>query len=227
MKVLLYILLLVVVVLIAGYKVASYKLIETQESMYAEMQNSKGSESPRFFPDSLKMDDSSFWILINRSKSKFPDAYDKQIQFLTDTLASMPEERIVGFECTFVENVVKLWNYNIKSLYQIISGKYISTDDFIYFRCYLISLGKDEFDRAINSPELFATIVDPSMWAGEEMMHVADIAYQKRTNKIDEEGCPRCVCTEVSYDFGSYKMTGEYVSPHDFEDKYPRLTERY
>lgn len=227
MKIFLYIILGLALVLIIGYKIASFKLIRHQESAYAEMQNMDVKESPRVFSDSLRMDDSKFWGLINHSKSKYPENFDKQIQFLTDTLSRMSEESIVGFECTFTEKVVKLWNYNVKSLYQIINGKYISTDDFIYFRCYLISLGKEEFDKALSNPELLKATIDPSMWAGEEMMLVADKAYQKKNNQLDEENCPRCVCTEVSYDFGSYKMTGEYVSPSDFENKYPQLTKRY
>lgn len=227
MKIFLYIILGVTLVLIIGYKIVFYKLIREQEVIYAEMQNMNIRESPRFFSDSLRMADSTFWNLINHSKLKYPKNFDKQVQFLTDTLSMMSEESIVGFECTFTEKVVELWNYNVKSLYQIINGKFMSTDDFVYFRCYLISLGKEEFDKALGSPELLTETIDPSMWAGEEMMSVADNSYGRKTEKFDEENCPRCVCTEVSYDFGSYRMTGEYVSPNDFKRKYPQLIEKY
>lgn len=202
-------------------------MIGHQESAYAEMQNMDIRESPRVFSDSLRMDDSTFWGLINYSKSKYPENFGRQIQVLTDTLSRMSEESIVGFECTFTEKVVKLWDYNVKSLYQIINGRYLSTDDFIYFRCFLISLGKEEYDKALSNPSLLSTTIDPSMWAGEEMMSVADNAYRMKKNTVDEENCPRCVCTEVNYDFGSYKMTGEYVSPEDFKTRYPQLMERY
>jgi Protein of unknown function (DUF4240) len=226
-KVFLYIILGVALALVIGYKIAFNKLISLQESSYAEMQNMDIRESPRVFSDSLRMDDSTFWSLINYSKSKYPENFDRQIQVLTDTLSRMSEESIVGFECTFTEKVVKLWDYNVKSLYQIINGRYLSTDDFIYFRCFLISLGKEEYDKALSNHSLLSTTIDPSMWAGEEMMSVADKAYRMKKNKVDEENCPRCVCTEVNYDFGSYKMTGEYVSPEDFKTRYPQLMERY
>lgn len=227
MKTFLYIVAGLALILIIGYKIASYKLISLQESTYAGMQNMDINESPRVFPDSLRMEDSVFWTLMNRSKSKYPKDFDMQIKFLTDTLSIMPEQSIVGFDCTLTENVVKLWNYNVKSLYQIVNGKYVSTDDFIYFRLYLISLGRDEFDRALNNPELLKTTIDPNLWRGELLMSAADDAYQKKSAKVDDDGCPRCICTDVSYDFGGYKMTGEYVSPNDFENKYPQLTEKY
>ncbi len=101
---------------------------------------------------------------------------------------------------SLTDNVLKLWNYNVKSLYQIVNGKYVSTDDFIYFRLYLISLGKDEFDNALNNPEMLKTTIDPDLWRGENLMSVDDDAYQKKTAKIDDDDCPRCVCTDVSYD---------------------------
>lgn len=107
-----------------------------------------------------------------------------------------------------LQHVVKLWDYNAKSLYQIIDGKYISTDDFIYFRCYLTSLGKTEFYKVLHNPELLKAAIDRSLWTGEEMMSVADYAYQKKSGTSGEMNCPKCVCTEVSYDFGSYKNDG-------------------
>jgi hypothetical protein len=226
-KIFLYIVLGLALILIIGYKIASYKLIRLQESIYAEMQNVDIKESPRFFRASLRMDDSVFWTLINHSKSKYPEDFEMQIQFLTDTVSKMSEESIIGFECTFRENVVKLWDYNVKSLYQIVNGEYVSTDEFIYFRCYLISLGKEEFDKALNDPEMLLTIIDPALWKGERLLSVADDAYRRKTKSVDEDNCPRCICTDVSYDFGRYKMTGKYVSPDDFKNRYPRLTERY
>jgi hypothetical protein len=227
MKIVLYILLGIGITLIIGYSIAYHKLIKLQEAGYADMATVNFKESPRYFSDSLKMPDDKFWRLINLSKAKEPINFSSQITFLIDTLSTLSDHDIVGFECTFKEKVIQLWDYKVKSLYQIVEGDYMSTDDFIYFRCYLISLGKENFETALNHTDDFTVEIDRSQWSGEQLMTVADFAYEKKHDTVAEEQLPRNVAMEVNYDFGNYKMTGEYIALDDFNIRFPKLTSLY
>ncbi|OON65861.1 DUF4240 domain-containing protein [Hymenobacter sp. CRA2] len=227
MKIVTYIFLAIVAIILIGYKIADYKFISYQEKEYQRAQFANITESPRTFPDSIKMPDKNFWYLINTSKAKYPFNYRLQLAYLTDTLSKCSNKDIIGFECTFRENMVRLWNYNIKSMYQIIEGNYISTDDFVYFRGYLISLGQEITNTAIQNPDLVSVPLDRTEWSGEDMIYVADQAYSTKNRQLKGSTAPRDSASAVDYDFGNYKMTGHYIPLDEFPRRFPKLTARY
>lgn len=123
----------IVIILIFGwYKYVNYKFIESQERSFRELAISEIKESQRYSPDSLKLSNSEFWELIEKSKSEYPIDFDAQMDYLTKQLSKLSNEQIIGFERTLREKVIELWNYNVKSLYQIIYGEFISTDALIW-----------------------------------------------------------------------------------------------
>ena len=213
---------------IVGYKYINYKFDNYQELGYEKMGQLDIEESKRTYPDSIKMKEEQFWKLISLSKVSYPKDPEKQVQFLIEDLSKLSDKEIVGFECAFREKMIVLWDYNIKSLYQITeSNNYVSTDDFIYFRAYLISLGEEDYYKALTNTDSFDYDVNRSYWSGEGMISVASKAYNKKHKKIDEDNYLGDIIYEVDYDFGNYKMTGAYVHPNDFGKRYKYLTEKY
>jgi len=166
----------VVILIFIGYKYVNYKFIKAQESSFKQHINSDLKESQRNFPDSTKLSDSEFWNLIEKSKTKHPNNFDAQMDYLTEHLSKFPNEQIVGFERTLREKIIELWNFNVKSLYQIIYGEYVSTDIFIYFRFWIVSNGQEFFQTALeNTDELAEKTI--AYDDGEGLLYVADRAF--------------------------------------------------
>ena len=228
MKILVSLTALFCLLVFGGYKLITYKSIKEQETIYQKMNEVSFKESPRHFADSVKMDEQEFWTLIDASKAQYPDNPRSQMQYLINGLSEMPDAKIQGFEFTFKEQMVALWDYNVKAIYQITEGDtYMSSDDFLYFRAYLISLGKDKCKKALLDTDNFDAKVDRTSWSGEELLSIADRAYLKKNTRVDRVHCPRCIDTEVSYNMGVYKMTGKYIHPDEFDAHYPKLTALY
>lgn len=216
----------IAVVLFSGYQYINYKFIKAQEASFKELSTLKFDESARNFPDSIRMNDQQFWSLIEESKEKHPNKFDAQMNFLTKKLSTLTNEEIVGFEATLKENVIVLWDYNVKSLYQIVQDEYLSTDGFIYFRFWIVSNGRKFFQRAIENPDLLADEVYAT-YDGEGLLYVADNAFKLKNGTNTDLELPRDATIDVSYDFGIYRMTGDYISPREFKDKFPKLVKKF
>lgn len=226
MKYILTVLFVVVILSIIGFLYLHQKRIREQEAVFRNLAVSIKDEPPRSFPDSSKMSSDAFWKLIEKSKKTHPKEFYDQMEFLTETLASFDNEEIVGFERTLREELLKSWNYNVKSLFQIMYGDYFSNDKFLHFRCWLLSNGKDFYYTAINNPEGLVEILNRSK-DGRAMLAVADNAFVLRNGDSSKLETPSHVSMEVDYGDDSYKMTGEYVDPIDFKNKFPKLITRF
>lgn len=212
--------------LISGYQYMNYKFLKAQETSFKELATLEFEESARTFPDSIRMDDSHFWSLIEESKAKHPRKFDAQMNYLTQRLSTLTNEEIIGFEATLNEKVLELWDYNVKSLYQIVQDEYLSTDGFIYYRFWIVSNGREFFQKAIADPDLLADALQAT-YDGEGLMIVADNAFELKNGEITGLELPRDVTTAVHYDFGNYRMSGEYISPNEFKAKFPKLLEKF
>ena len=224
-----YFLIITVIISILGatsYLYVNNKFINEQEKGFKLLASANFKESPRIFPDSTKMPEEIFWQLIEESKLKNKSNFKAQVRYLAIRLSKLDNEEIVGFEKTFREEIIRSWDYNVKSLYQIIHGDYLSADGFLYFRCYLLSNGKDFYRSAANNPDKLAYKIEDN-YDGELMLYVADEAFELKNGKATKLARPRDKAIDISYDFGKYRMTGEYVGLEDFEDRYPNLTKKF
>ncbi len=212
--------------LFIGYKYINYKFINDQENSFRKLATQRFKESPRTFPDSVKMNDELFWALIGESKAKHPSNFDAQMSFLIHRLASLSNEEIIGFEATLKEKVIRLWDYKVKAFYQILFDEYLSTDGFIYFRFWIVSNGNDFYNMTLTNPDQLADEVQAS-YEGERLMVVADDAFELKHGPNSGLKLPRDVTTEVSYDFGNYRMSGQYISLNELKDRFPRLVEKF
>jgi hypothetical protein len=217
---------LIALLIFIGYQYINYKIIRDQEEAYKTHATLDFKESPRSFPDSVRMVDAQFWELIEDSKSKNPSDYNAQMDYLIQLLSSLTNKEIVGFEATLREKIIDLGHYNVKSLYQILWGEYISTDNYLYFKFWIISNGRDFYHLAINDPDGLTDRIEFT-YEGERLMSVADFAFKMKNGSNSGLELPRDVTLSVDYDFGLYKISGKYIAPSDFEKQFPKLTEKF
>jgi hypothetical protein len=209
---------------LAGYKYFTHKFIVYQENLYKQEVDFK--EPPRFFPDSTKMSDTEFWALIDKSKEEHPNHFNHQMEALKLHLSKLPNEKIVQFEKTLREKIIELLHHDIKSLYQIIYGDYISTDEFLYFRFWIISNGSKYFETALTSTDDLAEITEYNE-DGESLMRIADEAFALKNGENSKLVFPRDQSGMVDYDLGNYKMAGTYTELKDFKNKFPKLSKKF
>lgn len=226
MKYFFYIIGITASILLLGYQYLNHKMISSQEAEFEELASMPFDESPRNFPDSIRMADDQFWQLIADAKAKHPDDFYAQMDVLRLELSALTNKEIIGFEATLREKVIELWSYKVKALYQILFGNYLSRDGFIYFRFWIISHGQEFYQLAITNPDKLAGRIQPS-YDGEKLMVVADEAFELKNGADAGLEMPRDAAHAVHYDFGNYRMTGPYISPDDFKKVFPLLSEKF
>ena len=106
------------------------------------------------------MEDDRFWGLIGRTLVDEADP-ERQLESLREVLRELTASEIEAFERTFQ---VKLWwrsySWDLWGAAHILNG-WASDDGFEYFRCWLISKGREVFEKAVADPESLAGIVAP------------------------------------------------------------------
>ncbi len=187
-----------------------------------------------------------FWDAIEKS-NKYKNAHwseydlDEHIEILTERLSKWSKKRLISFEKTFQEKLVKLYTAEIAELYIILNNEfelkdgvyhldsYLSDDAFIYFRCWLLLKGKAFFEDITKDINEFISgkysfdIAD--CWA-EELMYVSDEAYSENHENEDDSEIRDAVYDEfpeLNYDSGEFSMSREPRSGKELFNAYPQL----
>jgi len=188
-----------------------------------------------------------FWTAIeksNKSKSSHWEDYDidDHIDNLTVLLSNFDKKKLVLFEKVLQEKLNKLYLAKIAELSiilecsfknnkgEIVFDDYISTDGFIYFRCWLLLKGEAFFKEICATINSFISgkysfnIGDT--WA-EGLLYAADEAYGYY-NENDELSAIRDHVNElfpavIHYDSSENEMDRKVSGGSDLHEMYPEL----
>ncbi|MCO0599938.1 DUF4240 domain-containing protein [Peribacillus butanolivorans] len=135
------------------------------------------------------MTEDLFWGLLDRCKEKGNDA-DEQVEWLVAQLSRKPVKDIIMFESIFKQYYYKLHTSNLWAAAYIVMGG-CSDDCFDYFRAWVLYLGKDPYEAAIQNPETllpyFILLKEqeeiPQL---EELLSAACMAYEEKTGLDDD-----------------------------------------
>ena len=158
-----------------------------------------------------------FWSLIEQSKGGASDC-EEQAQNLTSLLEALEPDEITGFDQQMRMRLVETYRWDLWAVAYIICGG-CSDDSFEYFRCWLVSQGREFYEAVLVSPERAAERVE----AGEEpecelLLYAAWYAFE---NKMGKEIPP---ATESAY---PSEPLGEPWTDEDLERLYPDLCRKY
>ena len=163
-----------------------------------------------------------FWSLIERSGPGNPDE-EAQADALRVALRELPPHEIEQFALTFdgllnASYSWKLWG----AAYLIMGGA--SDDGFEYFRVWLISRGRDFFERAVADPDSIAVML-PSDFDGypefELLVYVATEVWEEKTGGSEFEAQPAMIPMR--------EPDGEMFpeDPDGLAEQYPKLYARF
>jgi hypothetical protein len=137
-------------------------------------------------PDPAKtsemMDEDRFWKLVKDSLHSGEDQ-DDQEKYLIEQLALLPPADIIGFKLRMEKLLYDAYTSNMWCAAYIINGG-CSDDGFEYFRCWLLSRGKEVYYRALNNPDSLVNEIDgEGEYEFEGFLYMAQSAFENKTGK--------------------------------------------
>ncbi|MCP4137544.1 MAG: DUF4240 domain-containing protein [bacterium] len=131
------------------------------------------------------MPEDTFWGLIDESLSKTSTS-EEQIEYLQKQMLSLEEEAIIGFHYQFDKVYFNSYTSELWATAYVACGG-CSDDGFDYFRCWVISRGKDVYNNALKNPDSLVTefdkLSDDDFPELEDMLSLADDAISQKTGK--------------------------------------------
>ena len=174
------------------------------------------------------MDERRFWDMLEetrppargrgllRRKPSGPDL-EQHSERLVEALAALGAEEIADFDRIWHELSARAYRWDLWGAAYVINGG-CSDDCFDYFRDYLISLGRDAYERALSDPESLAGFAHAEDDVGyESVSYVAMDAWERSGAEGD---LPRPAPAPA-------EPVGEPWDEEGVEELYPRLAARF
>ncbi len=166
-----------------------------------------------------------FWNLIDKAVEVSNGDNSIKEQYLITELAKLSFEDILEFEISLRKAIIEADDYKIMGAAKIIEG-YLSDDSYLYFRCWLIGLGKKAYFEALKNPDSLASYIQSNEFAEfEPLICVSDNAYSLKTGKEEDESFPRNTAYNqgFDYDFGAPPTKGTDWTEEDLPKLFPTL----
>ena len=184
-----------------------------------------------------KMDTAFFWKIMDYAFDKTKFDYKLKKQAILEQLIKLTPDQLVNFEIIFQQMNLKANTWNNLAAQTIIEGG-SSDDSFYYFRCWLISLGKKNFDETLKNPDYLASLDIPfneetktTYCQFEELIPLSDHAYEIVTKKdiSTDTTFPRAYATAhgLFYDSGGDTKGVEWTSDDELPKIAPLLFKKY
>lgn len=183
-----------------------------------------------------KMDTAYFWKIMDDAFARGKFDYKLKEEVILGQLTTLTPQQIVDFEIIFQQMNLKANTWNNLAAQTIIEGG-SSDDQFYYFRCWLISLGKKNFDETLKNPDHLASLDIPENQNNgpccqfEELIPVSDRAYEIVTmkNPSTDTTFPRYIARSrgLFYDAGGDTKGTEWTSNEELPKIAPKLFAKF
>ena len=117
-------------------------------------------DSLTLFKSSEMLDENTYWAIIENSIKNTSSQEDQEVYLIAELEKLSPKE-IIGFRLRTDKLLYDTYNQELWCAAYIVNDG--STDGgFDYFRCWLISKGKDAYHSAVKNPDSILQIIDTS-----------------------------------------------------------------
>jgi len=170
------------------------------------------------------MTEARFWSIIAEVAPYAADR-EKQIATLRASLEKLALREIEGFELIFAQQMHASYSWDLWGAAYIIQGG-ASDDGFEYFRRWLISRGREVFERAKADPDSLAGLAMPDSVEDREFEEIAYIALDVWGEKSGRD--PEAMPNPAPMAIGE-KPSGVQFSedPAALKKRYPKLWARF
>jgi hypothetical protein len=138
------------------------------------------------------MDTDHFWSLVEESRKGFRSDpvegnMDRQLEALDSSLSLLSSEKVLEFRNIMDELLVKAFTWELWGTAYLVGERCCSEDWFLYFRAWLISMGRHVFEQAVASPNSLADSVFGSSIEDvffEQFLYVANDVLERMIGEI-------------------------------------------
>ncbi len=140
-------------------------------------------DSIHFKPSSEMLAEDQYWAIIDKSLKETTNQEDQELFLVTELEKFSPQE-MLGFRLRTDKLMFDSYSSNLWCANYIISNG-LADDGFDYFRCWLISRGKEVFYKVQENPDFLINIVgnEPKVYDFEGFWYVAMTAFKDMTNQ--------------------------------------------
>lgn len=128
------------------------------------------------------MNDTRFWQLIDETRVEADGDVERHAELLEERLAVEDAAAIAEFDRLFRQKRIDAYRWDLWAAAYVINGG-CSDDCFEYFRNYLISLGRERFEKAVEDPDSLAEIEVAEEPEAESLGYAATAAYERVAGK--------------------------------------------
>jgi len=184
-----------------------------------------------------KMDTIHFWEIMDYAFNKGKFDNEVKEQAILEQLLKLTPKQIQDFEIIFQQMNKRASTWGAFAAQTVIEGG-SSDDRFYYFRCWLISLGKKNFDEVLKNPDHLASLDLPFNKSYgliycefENLIAISDRAFELVTKKDPEKDStfPRSHAMKLNlfYDSSTPMLGIEWTSNDDLPKIVPLLCKKY
>jgi hypothetical protein len=198
------------------------------------VKNEKLTEIPIITIDSTSLsktsemlDEDKFWLIIEHSLKKSQNQ-DDQERFLVEEIEQLSPKEMIGFRLRTDKLLYDTYNSEMWCAGYIMNGG-CSDDGFEYFRCWLISRGKNTYYKAKSNPDYLVNEISEGseFYDFESFWYVALTAFKNKTGKelydyIDND---KFKTNEGNYP--KFKFTWEENNPESMMKICPKLYQKF
>jgi hypothetical protein len=129
------------------------------------------------------MDTNTFWEIIEKSRKKTKGKLDKQHKKLVKTLKKLNDEELLEYENHFRAHMRRLSSMDWMVAHFIV-WNYTAPEAFDDFRAWIISLGREAYEKTASNPQHIATILKPTevraTLAADAILEAAEDAWMEK-----------------------------------------------
>jgi len=140
-------------------------------------------DSTNFSPSSEMLDEDTYWALVENSIKETSSQEDQEL-FLISAIEKLSPKEMIGFRLRTDKLLFDSYNSDLWCADYIISDG-ATEDEFEYFRCWLISRGKEAFYKTKENPDYLVNLIGdkPETYDFEGFWYVAMNAFKNMTNE--------------------------------------------
>lgn len=159
------------------------------------------------------MDHERFWRIIEDAKREKPENSEAQAKAIESALKKCAADEILAFDMLYDEFRFRAYSWDLWGAAFLMNGG-CSDDGFEYFRAWLISRGRDAYERAVADPDSLVDEFDPASdrYELESFFYAALAAYEA----VTDDKMP-----ERKRNFP--ELTGKSWEESELEALYPRI----
>jgi hypothetical protein len=125
------------------------------------------------------MDEKTFWKIVDAAKSQVGANFQARPQALETQLGVLTLDSLAEFQRTYESMLLRANRWDLWGAAYLMNGG-CSDDGFKYFRDWLISEGRDTFDRALAEPDSLASFPSREYFELESFGYAASKVYKRK-----------------------------------------------